>query len=226
MDEGSATCDVCQPGYYMDIELQRCGKLCCRCPSPGTECDSKGNTLVALWVKPGYFRAGPESKKVYECTLGKDACPGGNGTGDALCSAGYEGALCSRSVPAYSIPLPPWDLQPTTRDPSNSIEYISHSSFCSLVLVLLSLHSFLTYSCQEGFYHDTYSTTCMTCENRAQAAAPLIVLGTIIVVGGGLVAYNYHDLMAYCTRRKEHLFVRMNQCTIVVSECTNMVHGS
>ena len=32
---------------------------------------------------------------LYPCPLGKDACPGGNKTGDELCGEGYEKALCS-----------------------------------------------------------------------------------------------------------------------------------
>ena len=68
---------------------------CHECPE-GVKCDKKGSMISALWVKPGFFRATDDSKKVYPCELGTTACPGGNETGNGLCAPGYEGVLCNR----------------------------------------------------------------------------------------------------------------------------------
>ena len=68
---------------------------CASCPE-GTKCDSAGNELSSLWVEAGYFRGAVESTTVYACTFGEVACPGGNTTGNKLCSEGYEGPLCDR----------------------------------------------------------------------------------------------------------------------------------
>ena len=73
------------------------GGMCRACPE-GVECDAVGIEVTSLWVIKGYFRAAPESEVVYPCTLEDSACPGGNQTGDKLCSDGYEGPLCDRSV--------------------------------------------------------------------------------------------------------------------------------
>ena len=69
---------------------------CRGCPE-GVKCE-EAEKLETLELKPGYFRATPESTKVYPCTLDEAACPGGNKTGDELCNNGYEGPLCDMSV--------------------------------------------------------------------------------------------------------------------------------
>ena len=94
--------DSCDSLYYM-VQADSDGVTCRLCPD-GVDCDSVGNELANLMIKPGFFRATPDSKKVYACTFDSDskkvlACPGGNQTGDMLCSDGYEGPLCDRSVP-------------------------------------------------------------------------------------------------------------------------------
>ena len=66
---------------------------CRQCPE-GTECDSVGNELPTLLLKEGYYRTTPKSHMVYVCSS-EDACRGGNATGSALCSEGYEAILCS-----------------------------------------------------------------------------------------------------------------------------------
>ena len=68
---------------------------CRECPH-GTECDMAGNELESLMVEAGHFRATPQSSVVDPCTFGEVACPGGNTTGDKLCSNGYKGPLCDR----------------------------------------------------------------------------------------------------------------------------------
>ena len=76
-------------------------------------------------------------------------------------------------------------------------------------------------SCQDDFYLDSHSLTCLTCSNGAQTAAPLIVLGSIISLGGGVVAYiykfRYDAINAYYEERKGQLFILINQGTMVVS---------
>ena len=60
-----------------------------------------------------------------------------------------------------------------------------------------------------------------TCSNSAQTAAPLIVLGSIISLGGGVVAYiykfRYDAINAYYEEQKGRLFILINQGTMVVS---------
>lgn len=94
---GAASCDSCTGGYYSD------SAKCVRCP-PGTDCgevlnpDHQGSQLATISVKEGWFRLEPESTKVYKCSGNEarrnEACVGGDGTGDNLCGAGYEGLLC------------------------------------------------------------------------------------------------------------------------------------
>ena len=63
--------------------------------------------------------------------------------------------------------------------------------------------------------------TCLTCQDGTRAATPLIVLGSIIGLVGGAVAYNYkyhYDFYStYFDENKERLFMLMNQGTMVVS---------
>ena len=91
MHDGSMDCDACEPHYFMNEET------CVECRE-GMDCDKVGNELATVTVRKGYFRAKPESKNVYRCPL-KEACPGGNVTGNQLCSEGHEGVLCGRLVP-------------------------------------------------------------------------------------------------------------------------------
>ena len=69
---------------------------------------------------------------------------------------------------------------------------------------------------------DSYSMACLTCSDLAQATTPLIALGSIILLGGGVAAYNYKfhydSISTYFEARKEQLFMLMNQGTMVVSE--------
>ena len=88
---GATNCDACEKGSYLDLN-----GTCHECPE-GVKCDKPGK-LETLKLKPGYFRGKPESTEVYPCTLGEAACPGGNQTGNDLCSDGYEGPLCDMLV--------------------------------------------------------------------------------------------------------------------------------
>ena len=62
---------------------------------------SEGATLATLEIKPKHYRFSTSAKTIYECPLGKEACPGSptNGTrgavgSDPLCAAEYTGYLC------------------------------------------------------------------------------------------------------------------------------------
>ena len=90
---GTTSCDACEKGSYLDLT-----GVCRTCPE-GVKCDKPGK-LETLELEPGYFRGTNKSTKVYPCTLGEAACPGGNQTGNDLCSAGYEGPLCDMLVRA------------------------------------------------------------------------------------------------------------------------------
>ena len=83
------------------------------------------------------------------------------------------------------------------------------------------------HSCQKGFYYDSFSMACSTCSDRVLTAAPVIVLSTIAALGGGVAIYNYvyhYDFFAtYFREQEEHLFMRMNEGTIVVSESDNSI---
>ena len=78
-----------------------------------------------------------------------------------------------------------------------------------------------TNSCQDSYYFDSYANECSTCSNTAQVVAPLIAIGAIALVVGGVVAYNYkynYDFFStYFEEHKERLFMQMNQGTMVVS---------
>ena len=58
---------------------------------------------------------------------------------------------------------------------------------------------------------------CWTCSNTVQVAAPLIFIGTIALVVGGVVAYNYRTINTILEEQKEAMCVYMNQWTMVVS---------
>ena len=51
--------------------------------------------------------------------------------------------------------------------------------------------------------------------------APLVIVSSIVGLIGGVAAYNYkynYDaIMTYYTDHKEHLYLQMNQWTMVVS---------
>ena len=95
LEEGSIGCDTCRKGYYLVPSAS-----CESCPK-GSTC-TEGTTLATIAIDAGYFRFTAESDHIYECPLGKVACPG---TPErtlentslyrlALCARGYQGALC------------------------------------------------------------------------------------------------------------------------------------
>ena len=76
-------------------------------------------------------------------------------------------------------------------------------------------------SCEDNYYFNSYAMECSTCSNP-QVVVPLIVIGSIVLVVGGVAAYNYkynYDyFVKYFEDNKERLFMHMNQGTMVVSE--------
>ena len=84
---GATSCDLCIEGYY------RHQGTCLKCPSH-VKCDGQSFALDA-----GYFRTNQNSFVVYECPLGRPACPGGNTTGN--CADGYHGVLCATCSSGY-----------------------------------------------------------------------------------------------------------------------------
>ena len=61
---GTASCDVCDRHFYQE------GAKCKPCP-PGARCvEVAGTTPATLEAKPGWFRFGEASNKLYECSFG------------------------------------------------------------------------------------------------------------------------------------------------------------
>ena len=63
---------------------------------------------------------------------------------------------------------------------------------------------------------------CTTCSDTVRAAAPLVMFAAAIALVGGVAAYNYkynyEAISTYFETRKEMLFMKMNQGTMVVSD--------
>eukprot|EP00904_Undaria_pinnatifida_P010819 jgi/Undpi1/6868/HiC_scaffold_21.g09344.m1 len=68
----------------------------------GVDCSQDGETLQALTVKEGYWRAKLNLSTVREC-FNEGACKGGSSVTDAqgYCSDGYEGVVCSVCAAGY-----------------------------------------------------------------------------------------------------------------------------
>ena len=78
----------CEAGSYADDEGE------CKACSKRLDCSATGVALANLKIKPGSYRWSADSEVVRDCRMGARACPGGNGTGAALCARGYSGPLC------------------------------------------------------------------------------------------------------------------------------------
>ena len=83
------TVSRCAAGSFADAD----GK-CVEC-SKRLDCLSSGLTMNNLQIVPGGYRFDESTEIVRDCLMGERACPGGNGTGNALCARGYEGPLCA-----------------------------------------------------------------------------------------------------------------------------------
>ena len=90
--EGSESCGTCAFGQ---IALTQGMIDCDLCPS-GATCEDASSMVV----NPGMWLRDPDSLDIYECPLGRVACPGGNATDDR-CATGYAGVLCAVCQPGY-----------------------------------------------------------------------------------------------------------------------------
>ena len=75
--------------------------------------------------------------------------------------------------------------------------------------------------CEKQYFRDAYADACVSCSKTSQAAAPLIVIGVIVglllSVAAYLYCFHYEKTLEWYKKRKENLFMRMNQGTLVVS---------
>ena len=85
----NVTVSRCAAGLYADAD-----GVCVEC-TKRLDGSRSGRTLANLPIKPGGFRFDESTEIVRDCLMGERACPGGNGTSDALCARGYEGPLCA-----------------------------------------------------------------------------------------------------------------------------------
>ena len=85
----NVTVSRCAAGLYADAD-----GVCVEC-TKRLDCLRSGRTLANLPIKPGGYRFDETTEIVRNCLMGERACPGGNGTSDALCARGYEGPLCA-----------------------------------------------------------------------------------------------------------------------------------
>uniref|UniRef100_A0A7R9U537 TNFR-Cys domain-containing protein n=1 Tax=Pinguiococcus pyrenoidosus TaxID=172671 RepID=A0A7R9U537_9STRA len=111
-ERGAARPGLCSTGTYLlpsvrDALVARNvadGQLfeeqaCAGCKT-GMQCRKRGLRLESVALDKGFYRAGPMSEEVLSCP-NRDACIGGNATGDALCDAGHEGPYCSVCESGY-----------------------------------------------------------------------------------------------------------------------------
>ena len=103
--ETGATSDsdcVCDANYYKD-DLHTPSCIYCQ---PGANCTVEGLTLRTLPLRPGYWRWGAGSRKIFVCPEAS-ACPGGapsDETERAPCAAGHAGVMCEVCVAGYFRP--------------------------------------------------------------------------------------------------------------------------
>eukprot|EP00617_Octactis_speculum_P026309 CAMPEP_0185755014 /NCGR_PEP_ID=MMETSP1174-20130828/13561_1 /TAXON_ID=35687 /ORGANISM="Dictyocha speculum, Strain CCMP1381" /LENGTH=758 /DNA_ID=CAMNT_0028433427 /DNA_START=174 /DNA_END=2447 /DNA_ORIENTATION=+ len=84
--KGSTNCSICKDGYYEE------DKTCHECPRNG-ECPL-GTTKANININSGYWRLGPDSIRILECTSSPGACLGGNGS-SPLCQDNSKGPFCA-----------------------------------------------------------------------------------------------------------------------------------
>ena len=120
---GSTSC-VCDQNFY-DADTSSNDVSCRPCPD-GAIC-ALGTELATIAAKPGFYRFGPDSDELYECRMGKEACPGSQSGsaaavtsyGDELCGEGYTAPLCGALTSLAHLhvslnpPSPPQRAAPT-----------------------------------------------------------------------------------------------------------------
>lgn len=95
--QGRDACRVCRNGYTMKNNTANQVIQCETCPENSLNCYSD-----KVILHPGTWRHARDSKKVFYCPM-PGGCLGGESYGQAACSAGYAGALCSRCDNHYAI---------------------------------------------------------------------------------------------------------------------------
>ena len=108
--------------------------VCAACPE-GLSCSDwgAGVAFTDLRVKPGYWRSHARSARVRSCPWA-EACAGRNSSGDASCSPGYQGPLCSVCSPGW-VPR----LHGTFACTSCSPAYLRLLRIASLITFVLAL---------------------------------------------------------------------------------------
>ena len=91
------SCSRCVEGYYYRKGYERADTgFCWECPD---EVECATHSELQDWILlGGYWRSGLDSRNVYHCMYGENACPGGFGnctTVDCFCAHGHTGPLCS-----------------------------------------------------------------------------------------------------------------------------------
>ena len=89
--EGSVSCGSCANGQ---VAPNRGSELCVQCPGGATCEDTSSVTINPGHWRPSINESSGGKFKVYACPIA-EACPGGSGYGEALCSEGFVGPLCS-----------------------------------------------------------------------------------------------------------------------------------
>ena len=69
-DMGATSCSLCREGYYQHPSDDSCRP----CPH-GATCPAEA-ILATLVIDPAFFRFSSDSDRLYECLMGKVACPG------------------------------------------------------------------------------------------------------------------------------------------------------
>jgi hypothetical protein len=85
-------CVVCPSGTYSLTEEVTKELVCVPCADTEGIAACESDQIV---LSDGYWRRHDGNTAVLTCPLAAASCVGGNGTGDLLCRAGYEGPLCA-----------------------------------------------------------------------------------------------------------------------------------
>lgn len=95
-------CVLCETGTYsvtdpsmVSLDLLGQTNVCKQCPDGSSSC--YGSSVI---LKDGFWRISQKATSTVECPYA-DSCRGGAGSGDELCSTGYEGPVCAVCSDGY-----------------------------------------------------------------------------------------------------------------------------
>jgi hypothetical protein len=91
-------CEVCPRGSYSLAYPVTDSTSCKDCTKKNGVTDCYGDVIE---VSAGYWRRHNTSEAVLDCLGDANGCAGGNGAGNALCAAGYQGPLCAVCADGY-----------------------------------------------------------------------------------------------------------------------------